>query len=52
MPDIEHYHIRNSKCTAEEDYNVEELPYTIIVDQNGQIVHIGTGENGLEKNLT
>jgi hypothetical protein len=39
--DVEHYHVRNGKCTSDKDFGVRGVPHVAIVDTHGKIVFIG-----------
>lgn len=32
---VEHYHVRNGKCTADKEFGVQGVPHTALVDTNG-----------------
>jgi len=38
---VEHYHVRNGKCTADKEFGVQGVPHTALVDTNGKIVFMG-----------
>jgi len=38
---VEHYHVRNGKCTADNEYGVKGVPHVLLVDTNGTIVYMG-----------
>jgi len=38
---VEHYHIRNGKCTADKEYGIRGVPHVCLVDTNGKIVFKG-----------
>jgi len=38
---VEHYWVRNGKCTADKDYGVRGVPHCVLLDTNGKIVFIG-----------
>jgi len=38
---VEHYHVRNGKCTADNEYGVQGVPHVLLVDTNGTIVFMG-----------
>lgn len=38
---VEHYHVRNGKCTADKDYGVQGVPHVLMVDTHGKIVFMG-----------
>lgn len=38
---VEHYHVRNGKCTADQEYGVQGVPHVLLVDTNGTIVFMG-----------
>ena len=38
---VEHYHVRNGKCTADKDYGVQGVPHVLLVDTHGKIVFMG-----------
>lgn len=42
---VEHYHVRNGKCTADKDYGVQGVPHVLLVDTTGTIVFIGHPAN-------
>ena len=49
---VEHYLVLNGSCTAQEDFEVPGVPYKILVDMNGNIVHKGQATIGdLEANI-
>ena len=49
---VEHYHIRNGKCTADKEFGVTGVPTVVLVDTNGKIVFIGHPmERDLEKDI-
>jgi len=43
--DVEHYHIRNGKCTADKAYGIQGVPHVAIVDTKGKIVFKGHPAN-------
>ena len=43
--DVEHYHIRNGKCTADKEYGISGVPHVALVDANGKIVFKGHPAN-------
>ena len=38
---VEHYHVRNGKCTADAEYGVQGVPHVLLVDTEGTIVFMG-----------
>ena len=38
---VEHYHVRNGKCTADNEYGVQGVPHVLLVDTEGTIVFMG-----------
>jgi len=42
---VEHYHIRNGKCTADKEYGISGVPHVALVDANGKIVFKGHPAN-------
>jgi len=38
---VEHYWVRNGKCTADKDYGVRGVPHCLLLDKEGKIVFIG-----------
>jgi len=38
---VEHYHVRNGKCTADKEFGVQGVPHVAIVDTEGKIVFMG-----------
>jgi hypothetical protein len=38
---VEHYHVRNGACKADNEYGVQGVPHVLIVDTNGKIVFMG-----------
>lgn len=38
---VEHYHVRNGACTADNDYGVKGVPHVLLVDTHGTIVFMG-----------
>ena len=38
---VEHYHVRNGKCTADKDYGVQGVPHCLLIDTEGTIVFMG-----------
>ena len=42
---VEHYHVRNDKCTADKDYGVQGVPHVLLVDTEGTIVFVGHPAN-------
>ena len=43
--EIEHYHVKNGKCTAYEDYGIQGVPSALLVDLHGKIVFMGHPES-------
>lgn len=38
---VEHYHVRNGRCTADKEYGVQGVPHCLLLDTAGKIVFIG-----------
>jgi len=38
---VEHYHVRNGKCTGDKEFGVQGVPHVAIVDTKGKIVFMG-----------
>lgn len=39
--DVEHYWVRNGKCTADNEYGVQGVPHVLLIDTHGTIVFMG-----------
>lgn len=50
---VEHYHVRNGKCTADKDFGVQGVPHVALVDTEGKIVFVGhpASRPNLEKDI-
>lgn len=38
---VEHYHVRNGECSADQEYGVQGVPHCLLVDTEGTIVFMG-----------
>jgi len=38
---LEHYWIRNGKCTADKEYGISSVPHVVLLDKTGKIVFKG-----------
>ena len=38
---IEHYHVKNGTCRAQQEFGVQSIPKIVLVDKTGTIVYIG-----------
>lgn len=49
---VEHYHVRNGKCTADNEYGVQGVPHVLLVDKEGMIVFMGhPASRNIEKDI-
>lgn len=39
--DVEHYHVRNGTCKADQQYGVQGVPHCLLVNAAGKIVWVG-----------
>ena len=42
---VEHYHVRNGKCTGDKEWGVQGVPHVAIVDTKGKVVFMGHPAN-------
>lgn len=42
---VEHYHVRNGKCTGDKEWGVAGVPHVAIVDTKGKVVFMGHPAN-------